>query len=306
MRTLSIKTKVMTGSVVALASISVATLLSAQDASPVDSCTLVAGALADSNTRMCFAEPDTYKTTIFEIGLCTAEPAAPTAAVAADLSRCVPIFKSPQGQTVTVKKGVPTDLPRDMITPPTAGNYTHGYAMLSPSFQVSGVFNFQSERTPKYSGSGTGRGTKCWTKEGDVFSFATPRRDMPFDCGSTAPSNVGVINNKVNSFDGLSQLYQYERTDTDGKHKAYLLTSDLKLASSAGQDSLGDGVTGINRLMGIAPLPTAITGTSQTMDLSFAITKGAVIVPDSPQTSTGVRTLYGIYSGQPLLGMSVK
>jgi hypothetical protein len=269
----------------------------------MSSCTVSGGVIADSNTAICLVEPDKYKITIYEMGLCKSAPGEPTTSAAVDLSSCTAIFKSAQGQEISVVTGAATSLPTSMITPPPVGSYTHGYVFNSPTFKVSGVFTFESARTPKYAGSGTGVGTKCWTKTGTIFSYASPRQDMPFDCGTTAPATVGEITASVNSFVGTSAVSDYVSNDSVGATKAFLVTNDNKLAASAA-DTLGSGSTAVSKLFGTVPLPVNVSGGSQTIDIGFGKTQGAAVVPDS--VVNGVKTIYGLYSGPPSTTMQVK
>lgn len=282
----------------------VATRLNAST-SPIAACKTVAGAIADDNPNICHAEPESYKTVIYEMGLCRSAPNAPTVNSALDLSNCVVVVKSAAGLTVSVRKGLATALDSSAVTAPPAGSYTHGYALLSPSYEVAGTFTFQSARQPRYAGSGTGIGTKCWTKPGVVFANAAPRVDMPFDCGSNPPATPGAIVSHINSFDGFSQQYSYQRQDVEGKlHQVHLLTSDLKLASSAGKDTLGTAGSGVDRMVGIMTLPAGSSNPVSNMDLSFSISEGATVIFDS--TVGGVKTLYGILSGPPTTSMTFR
>jgi hypothetical protein len=299
------KPKVITTILLLAGGVVIATKLAAVAQSPLSSCALVAGAIADSNTGVCLVEPDSYKVVIHEFGLCKSALSDPTSSTAIDFSNCSTIFKSDQGYEIAVVTGAPTSLPANLITPPPNGTYTHGYVIKSPTFKISGVFNFQNNRTPKYAGSGTGVGNKCWTKTGTIYGYGTPRSDMPFDCGTTAPASSGEITAYVNSFDGSNAAYSYQRTDTDGLlHKAFLLTTDMKLASSAGADTLGSGNTAVAKLIGTAPVAVNVTGESQTIDIAFRKTTGAAIVHDS--IVNGVQTLYGIYHGPPSTSLQVK
>lgn len=304
MSTFIFKPKIMTAILLSIAGGGIATKLSAVPSSPLSSCSLIAGAIADSNTGVCLVEPDSYKVVIHEFGLCKSALSDPTSSTAIDFSNCSTIFKSDQGYEVAVVTGKPTSLPTHMITAPPSGSYTHGYVIHSPTFKISGTFSFQSARTPKYSGSGTGVGSKCWTKTGTIFGYGTPRSDMPFDCGATAPASVGEITAYANSFDGSNALYTYQRTDADGPHKAFLLTTDMKLASSAAADTLGSGNTAVAKLLGTASLAVNVTGGNQTIDIAFRKTTGAALVHDS--IINGVQTLYGIYHGPPSTSMQVK
>lgn len=282
----------------------VATKLIAVAPPPMSSCTVSSGVIADSNTDICLVEPDKYKITIYEIGLCKSAPGEPTTSAAVDLSNCSAIFTSAQGQEISVVTGAATSLPTSMITPPPVGAYTHGYVINSPTFKVSGVFTFESARTPKYAGSGTGVGTKCWTKTGTIFSYASARTDMPFDCGTSPPASVGEITASVNSFGGTSAVFDYQSIDSAGTTKAFLVTDEKKLASSAAADTLGSGATAVSKLFGTVTLPVNVSGGSQTIDIGFGKTKGAAVVPDS--VVGGVKTIYGLYSGPPSMTMQVK
>jgi hypothetical protein len=289
------------GGVVAVAVLA-ANRLSANASSAASCTTTGSGAIADSNT-ICYTEPATYVTTVYEIGLCRSEPSAPTASVAMDLTtNCVATFQSATGVEVSVRKGAPTALSGGTITAPPAGTYTYGYAILSPTFRISGSFDFESSRRPEQLPSATA-GTKCWTTTGETYLY-TPTLVMPIECGTTPPSSPGEVTSKINSFSETQADYDFQRVDTDGTHKAYLLTSGLKLGSSVTDSSFGTGSTAVSRMVGLAPMQVTVTSSTQTMDLAIAMSKGATFVPGA--TQSGQRTIFGIFSGPPTLAMSVQ
>ncbi len=271
-------------------------------ASSATNCAISGGVILDNNP-ICYTEPGTYVTTIYEIGLCKGEPTAPTTTDALGLSgRCVATFTSPSGTEVSVVKGSATSLTGGTVTAPPADNYTHGCVVLSPVFKISGSFAFQSSRRPEQNLSASA-GTQCWTTAGETFLYP-PSSAMPISCGTAAQASVGVVTSKINSFSESSADYDFERQDTDGTHKAFLVTSDLKLGSSVTSGSFGTGSGAVTRMVGIAPLPATITASTRTMDVSFAMSKGATFVPGT--TQAGQRTIFGIFSGPPSMSLSVQ
>lgn len=305
-----IKFKFIGMAIVALSIVLLATrLIAAQFVAPT-LCDYSSNAIADSNTSACLSTPSTYKKIIYEIGLCKSEPQAPTVVNKFDLNNCTAVFKKIDGQEIFVTKGKGFDLSSDYTTAPPIGFYTHAYAILAPTIEISGSFKFQSDRTPKYSGSGTGVGTLCWSKNGTVYSLDASRADMPFDCGPySALAQIianGKIINHINSFSGFGPEYYTESLDPKRRYKAYLLTSDLKMASSADLGTFGLEGTRVERLLGVTPLGSGISVDRRTtgLDISFQVTRGATIVPDVDVN--GVKTLYGIYSGPPSMLIALR
>ncbi len=279
-----------------------ATRLLANVSSAAVCTTTGSGAIQDTNP-ICYTEPGTYVTTIYEIGLCRIEPSAPTATVAMDIaSSCVATFQSASGTEVSVRKGVASSLSGGTITAPPIGAYTHGYVILSPVFKISGSFTFESTRRPENDLSSSA-GSLCWTTTGETFLYP-PTLQMPISCGANAPATPGVVTSKINSFSDSVADYDFERFDADGRHKAYLVTSDLKLGSTVTSGSFGSGSGTVTRMVGLAPLPANITASTKSMDLSFAISKGATFVPGT--TQGGQKTIFGIFSGPPTLSLSVQ
>lgn len=278
--------------------------LLATGSSPTTCTTTGGGVIQDSNISICYTEPGTYAITIYEIGLCRIEPSAPTATVSIDIaSSCVTTFKSDNGAEISVAKGTATALSGGTITAPPIGAYTHGYVIMSPVFKISGSFAFESTRRPENDTSASA-GQWCWTTTGTTHLFP-PNVPMPISCGATPPATPGVVTTNINSFSESSADYDFERLDADGRHKAYLVTSDLKLGSSVTSGTFGSGAGAVTRLIGLAPLPANITASTKTMDVAFAVSKGATFVPGTT-TQSGQRTIFGVFSGPPSMSLTVQ
>jgi len=271
-------------------------------------CQIIDGKISDANNSICLAEPKNYVARIYELGICRVEPGAPTSSTKLDMSNCSAMFKSETGELVTVGKDKTLNLPASLLVSPKDDNYGYAYAILAPTIEISSEFRFQTNRTPKYLNSGPGVGQYCWTTTGTVYSYDSPRSDMPFNCGENVPTSLGIVKNHINSFSGSSPQYSMESTASGNTYKAHLLTSDLKLASTADTGSFGNAGTGVERLFGVSPLPSivnwqSIARLSPVLSVVFKVTNGATIVPDS--NNGNVKTLYGIYSGPPSLRFSV-
>ena len=101
-------------------------------------CDFTAGILTDAVItagQHCFAEPDYYGVTFYEIGFCPTAPAPPTTTTTTGITACNVIFTNPAGMLVEVKKGVTTVLSGSFTKPPV-GSYTHGYVKMGLAFLI--------------------------------------------------------------------------------------------------------------------------------------------------------------------------
>jgi hypothetical protein len=235
-------------------------------------CTVVAGAITDTTT--CKTQADNLTVKIYEIGLCTVQPTAPTPSTAADLSSCQKIFSSSNGSQVTIT-GTTSSGFTGTFTRPTNGTYTYGYLALGPDHGVQASLKFASAKTVA---GGTSTGSYCWTKNGSMW-----RLDMNtsafVECGNFVGGSVGLATSSYNSFDGSGGVFVNTDNPATGTNR-YLVGDDfmLKLQPSTAT-SYGD-IT--KQLISVALSPSiVVTDATTSVDVGFQSSRSAKIKFDN-------------------------
>ena len=119
-------------------------------------------------TSTCDAEPNYFAITLYELGLCTAAPTAPTTGAAFDSGNvCVAVYENSAGVRLLASTDVNDDpLDARFISAPPLGAYTHGYAKLRNVFQIQ----FESEFTTSLTGEAAGEGAFCRTANATLYN----------------------------------------------------------------------------------------------------------------------------------------
>ena len=130
----------------------------------------------------CAFAPDGYQVTIYEMGLCTSDPTAPTTSSAYDTGTCSTVINSPSGQTINLAAG--SELTLTDVTRPTNGTYTHAYMVLGNSFGITVTKQF-TNTMHRYDTATSGN--FCWTTSGTEHNSdwsGTPANPTTFaNCG---------------------------------------------------------------------------------------------------------------------------
>lgn len=243
----------------------------AQHSFAQSACQMSNGAVTDTNQN-CWAQPQSLKTTIFKIGLCTAQPTAPTSSAPIDLSSCQTVFQNNAGSEISVVKGVSTTL-SGTITKPPVGSYTYSYVIVSPVFKQSTLLTFSPARSNLPSSGAPSLGTVCWSKQGDFYSYRSTRATDLVECGLVAPSTIGETSSKTNVATVDSQNNPLMSKDF-GSITAYMVDSSYKIAvSSAG--SMGN----VSYVVGVMPstTPWVVSTSTKNLDISLNITSGTTV-----------------------------
>ena len=141
----------------------------------------------------CFTEPSYYAVTVYEMGVCTSQPTAPTTTSQFDGSSCQVVFQSTAGSLVEVQNGVTSALSGTITRPPN-GTYTYAYMRLNNTFQIKGSVDFGAGHaviTNRYCTSPTvttdnetGANGTCSAASG---ATATRKGRSPLHAGRTGP-----------------------------------------------------------------------------------------------------------------------
>ncbi|MBU1654292.1 MAG: hypothetical protein KJ558_05610 [Gammaproteobacteria bacterium] len=227
-----------------------------QSAMAADACIYTNGAI--TNTANCDTQPDQYTMTVYRVGVCTSRPGTPATGRPADLSMCSIVFENSTGSKVTITDGVGSALSGTFSRPPN-GTYTHAYVVIAPQIQIRTQHTFN--RTLQAFSSGSGTGTKCWTKDKTVYVDGNDY-ESSFACGDSV-AGLGTFTNKLNSMGGIAN-YGEEVSNTLA---VYLTQLDLSLGTGSATNSMGT----IAYLFGISSLSSSatITNNSSSLDVGF-------------------------------------
>ena len=211
----------------------------------------------------CAFAPDEYTVTIYEMGLCTSDPTAPTTSSAYALDTCSTVINSPSGQTINLAAG--SELTLTDVTRPTNGTYTHAYMVLSNSFGIKVTKQF-TNTMHRYNTATSGN--FCWTTSGTEHNSdwsGTPANPTTFaNCGDEEDAAPATYTEILDHFD--TDTYNYGPVSVEsGNLTAYLVTDS--------NDRLVNAVKTADRIFGKQTLNTAaeVTSTSSSFVVSFGV-----------------------------------
>ena len=211
----------------------------------------------------CAFAPDEYTVTIYEMGLCTSDPTAPTTSSAYALDTCSTVINSPSGQTINLAAG--SELTLTDVTRPTNGTYTHAYMVLGNSFGITVTKQF-TNTMHRYDTATSGN--FCWTTSGTEHNSdwsGTPANPTTFaNCGDEEDAAPATYTEILDHFD--TDTYNYGPVSVEsGNLTAYLVTDS--------NDRLVNAVKTADRIFGKQTLNTAaeVTSTSSSFVVSFGV-----------------------------------
>ena len=244
----------------------------------------------------CAIAPDLYTLTIYEIGVCTAAPTAPTITDASDFSTCTTIFTNEAGAVTDISVNTSFDLDASIDLP--FGVYGFGYVILSNTLGITKTVNLTRDSTdPNVVLDNAGNpGQYCWTNGGTRYNSSsvwTVDKDAVarefMECSDTA--GTAQMYNEI--LDELGELpftptvYESESIAVnDGSMNAYITTTAGLLASAQIE----------GRIQAVIALttPLVISDSTSAIDVQFTANQAGqpVIVGPNPGL-----TIVGIGSG---------
>jgi hypothetical protein len=244
----------------------------------------------------CAIAPDLYTLTIYEIGVCTAAPTAPTITDASDFSTCTTIFTNEAGAVTDISVNTSIDLDASIDLP--FGVYGFGYVILSNTLGITKIVNLTRDSTdPNVVLDNAGNpGQYCWTNGGTRYNSSsvwTVDKDAVarefMECSDTA--GTAQMYNEI--LDELGELpftptvYESESIAVnDGTMNAYITTTSGLLASAQIE----------GRIQAVIALttPLVISDSTSAIDVQFTANQAGqpVIVGPNPGL-----TIVGIGSG---------
>ncbi len=236
-------------------------------------CTNSSGVISfpSGSSDFCQTEPDYYAITIYEAGLCTAAPTAPTASSNIDTSSCTTVFTNSSGSTVSVENGSSTAL-SGTFTRPADGTYTHGYLLMSKDFIVKAAVDFGSGANYTGTDDTSTSGRYCMTSQGNRNGGA----NSAF-CDSSVSAAGELTDPLVNLSDNPSASFVSSASVTIGSDtmNAYLVDSSDNLVpnTTAGISSAEGNVDGVVAIQAFGSAVTVTTSTTA-LDIAFRVSQG--------------------------------
>ena len=245
----------------------------------------------------CAIAPDLYTLTIYEIGVCTAAPTAPTITDASDFSTCTTIFTNEAGAVTDISVNTSIDLDASIDLP--FGVYGFGYVILSNTLGITKIVNLTRDSTdPDVVLDNAGNpGQYCWTTGGTRYNSSsvwTADKDAAVrnftECSNTA-GTAQMYNEILDELgDGLPStptVYESESIAVnDGSMNAYITTTAGLLASAQIE----------GRIQAVIALttPLVISDSTSAIDVQFTANQAGQPVIVGP---AGGLQMLGIGSG---------
>ena len=245
----------------------------------------------------CAIAPDLYTLTIYEIGVCTAAPTAPTITDASDFSTCTTIFTNEAGSVTDISVNTSIDLDASIDLP--FGVYGFGYVILSNTLGITKTVNLTRDSTdPNAVSDNAGNpGQYCWTTGGTRYNSSsvwTADKDAAVrnftECSNTA-GTAQMYNEILDELgDGppsTPTVYESESIAVnDGTMNAYITTTSGLLASAQIEGRIQAVIT--------LTTPLVISDSTSAIDVQFTANQAGQPVIEGP--NPGLR-IVGIGSG---------
>ena len=245
----------------------------------------------------CAIAPDLYTLTIYEIGVCTAAPTAPTITDASDFSTCTTIFTNEAGAVTDISVNTSIDLDASIDLP--FGVYGFGYVILSNTLGITKIVNLTRDSTdPNVVIDNAGNpGQYCWTNGGTRYNSSsvwTADKDAVVrnftecsDTAGTAQMYSEILDELGDGPPSTPTVYESESIAVnDGSMNAYITTTAGLLASAQIE----------GRIQAVIALttPLVISDSTSAIDVQFTANQAGHLVIEGPNPGL---TIVGIGSG---------
>ena len=243
---------------------------------------------AEGSIGDCAFAPDEYTVKIYKMALCTTAPTRPTTTDTYDVSSCVDVINSPDGQDVNLAAG--SEMILSDVTRPANGSYSYGYILMANTFGIKAKKQFTNTMHTYDSGAS---GNYCWTKDATADSsdvdktWANPSTLV--ECGG-AGGTAGTYTETLDQF-GPSE-YTFDATPvTGGTLSADLITDSAGLLVTASKTA--------NRLFGVQTFttPVVVTSSSSVFTISFGVNQASSMWMSSSGVPANEYQVYAIGSG---------
>ena len=238
----------------------------------------------NQNDADCAFAPDEYTVKIYKMALCTAAPTRPTTSETYDVSSCVDVISSPDGQDVNLAAG--SEMTLSDVSRPADGSYSYGYILMANTFAIKAKKQFTNTMHTYQDGA---TGNYCWTKEASAFNSDSDNSgwDDPsplVECGG-ASGTAGTYVETLDQFD--SDVYIAGPISvTGGTLSADLITNASGLLVTASKTA--------DRLFGVQTFttPVEVTSGSTVFTVSFGVNQASSMW----MTDEGAANEYDVYA----------
>ena len=223
----------------------------------------------DQSGADCSFAPDEYTVKIYKMALCTSSPTRPTTSDPYDVSSCVDVINSPDGQDVNLAAG--SEMTLSDVTRPANGSYSYGYILMANTFGIKAKKQFGNTMHTYLNG---GSGSYCWTKDATAYSSASDIAEGGWDnpsplveCGG-AGGTAGTYTEILDAFD-TDDYSEDAIAVTGGSISADLITNANGLVASAAETA--------DRLFGVQTFttPVVVTSGSSVFTVSFGVNQAS-------------------------------
>ena len=250
----------------------------------------------DQSSANCSFAPDEYTVKIYKLALCTSSPTRPTALATYDVSSCVDVISSPDGQDVNLAAG--SEMTLSDVTRPANGSYSYGYILMANTFGIKAKKQFTNTMHTYQDGAS---GNYCWTKDGTEYSSNSETWDDPtvyVECGG-AGGTAGTYTEILDAFD--TDDYSEDAIPvTGGTISADLITNSNGLVVT--EALIADRLFGVQTFT----TPVVVTSDSTVFTVSFGVNQASSMWMTSEGVPANEYQVYAIGSGPFSTFMSVE
>jgi len=242
----------------------------------------------DQSEANCSFAPDEYTVKIYKLALCTSSPTRPTALATYDVSSCVDVINSPDGQDVNLAAG--SEMTLSDVTRPANGSYSYGYILMANTFGIKAKKQFTNTMHTYQDGPS---GNYCWTKDGTEHSSSSETWDDPtvyVECGG-AGGTAGTYTEILDVF-GEDDYSEDAIAVTGGTISADLIVNSTGMVAGA--------IETADRLFGVQTFttPVVVTSSSSVFTVSFGVNQASSMwMSEDPGLPANEYQVYAIGSG---------
>ena len=245
----------------------------------------------------CAFAPDEYTVKIYKMALCTTSPTRPTTLATYDVSSCVDVINSPDGQDVNLAAG--SEMTLSDVTRPANGSYSYGYILMANTFGIKAKKQFTNTMHTYQDGAS---GNYCWTKDGTEYSSNSETWDDPtvyVECGG-AGGTAGTYTEILDVF-GEDDYSEDAIAVTGGTISADLIVNSTGMVAGA--------IETADRLFGVQTFttPVVVTPGSSVFTVSFGVNQASSLwFYEDTTKGANQYQVYAIGSGPFATFMSVE
>ena len=242
----------------------------------------------ESSIGDCAFAPDEYTIKIYKMALCTTAPTRPTPTDTYDVSSCVDVISSPDGQNVNLAAG--SEMTLSDVSRPANGSYSYGYILMANTFSIKAKKQFTNTMHTYQDGVS---GNYCWTKDATDYSSEAedwdPAGTTLVECGG-AGGMAGTYTDILDNFD--TDMYTSDVIPVTGG------TLSADLITNANGRVVG-AVQTADRLFGVQTFttPVVVTSDSSLFTVSFGVNQASSLWMTSGGVPANEYQVYAIGSG---------